>query len=80
MLDTFVFFTVAFAPVFLFLGPNEPFALENAPLLGVFATEAPRWVSWGLGDLGVKLLIAVFALVPYRVIMQQFMPYRTAQA
>ena len=80
VLDTLVFFTVAFAPVFLFLGPNEPFALENAPLLGVFATEAPRWVSWGLGDLGVKLLIAVFALVPYRVIMQQFMPYRTAQA
>jgi len=80
VLDTFVFFTVAFAPVFLLLGPNEPFALESAPLLGVFATEAPRWVSWGLGDLGVKLLIAVFALVPYRVIMQQFLPYRTAQA
>lgn len=80
VLDTFVFFTVAFAPMFLLLGPNEPFALESAPLLGVFAVEAPRWVSWGLGDLSVKLLIAIFALVPYRIIMQQFMPYRAAQA
>lgn len=80
VLDTFVFFTVAFAPAFLLLGPNEPFALESAPLLGVFAVEAPRWVSWGLGDLSVKLLIAIFALVPYRIIMQQFMPYRAAQA
>ena len=32
------------------------------------ATEAPRWVSWALGDLIVKLLIAVFALIPYRLI------------
>lgn len=80
VLDTFVFFTVAFAPMFLLLGPNEPFALETAPLLGVLAAEAPRWVSWGLGDLSVKLLIAVFALVPYRIIMQQFLPYRAARA
>ena len=30
--------------------------------------EAARWVSWALGDLGVKLIIAVFALIPYRLI------------
>ena len=28
----------------------------------------------------VKLAIAVFALIPYRVIMQRFMPYRSQPA
>jgi uncharacterized PurR-regulated membrane protein YhhQ (DUF165 family) len=30
--------------------------------------ETARWISWALGDLTVKLLIAVFALIPYRLI------------
>ena len=68
VLDTLIFFSIAFAAVFAFVGPEDPFALENAPLFGVFATELPRWVSWSLGDLTVKLLIAVFALIPYRLI------------
>ena len=68
VLDTAIFFTIAFAAAFAFVGPDDAFALENAPLFGVFATEAPRWVSWALGDLSVKLLIAVFALIPYRLI------------
>ncbi|NDV88712.1 queuosine precursor transporter [Aurantimonas aggregata] len=80
VVDTFLFFTIAFAPVFAFVGPNDGFALEAAPLFGVFATEAPRWVSWALGDLTVKLAIAVLALVPYRLIMQQFAPYRSVDA
>jgi queuosine precursor transporter len=66
--DTLLFFGIAFAPVFLFVGPNDDFALEAAPLLGLFAVEVPRWLSWALGDLGVKLIIAVFALIPYRLI------------
>jgi uncharacterized integral membrane protein (TIGR00697 family) len=68
VLDTAIFFSVAFAGLFAFVGPEDPFALEAAPLLGVFAAELPRWVSWALGDLTVKLLIAVFALIPYRLI------------
>ncbi len=76
ILDTLVFFSVAFAPIFLLLGPNEPFALEAAPLLGLLSVEAPRWVSWALGDFGVKLAIAVFGLVPYRVAVNAFLPYR----
>ena len=54
--------------VFASIGPDDPFALESAPLFGVLASELPRWVSWALGDLSVKLLIAVFALIPYRLI------------
>lgn len=68
VLDTAIFFSVAFAAAFAFVGPNDDFALEAAPLLGVGATEAARWMSWAIGDFSVKLLIAVFALIPYRLI------------
>ncbi|KQZ14753.1 hypothetical protein ASD44_12245 [Mesorhizobium sp. Root554] len=68
VVDTVVFFSVAFSAAFAFSGPNDAFALETAPLLGVLPIETMRWVSWALGDLSVKLIIAVFALIPYRLI------------
>ena len=68
VVDTVVFFSVAFSAAFAFSGPNDAFALEIAPLLGVLPIETMRWVSWALGDLSVKLIIAVFALIPYRLI------------
>jgi uncharacterized integral membrane protein (TIGR00697 family) len=68
VVDTLLFFSIAFAAAFSFLGPDDGFALDNAPLLGALAIEAPRWLSWALGDLAVKLLIAVVALIPYRLI------------
>lgn len=77
-LDTLVFFSLAFAPLFVFIGPNDPFAVEAAPLLGLYPGEAPRWVSWALGDFSVKVLMAAFALVPYRVIVGIFLPLRPA--
>ncbi|MCO5070065.1 MAG: queuosine precursor transporter [Rhizobiaceae bacterium] len=68
VVDTLIFFSISFAAVFAFVGPEDGFALEAAPLLGIFAIEAPRWLSWAVGDLTVKLLIGVFALIPYRLI------------
>lgn len=68
VVDTMVFFSVAFAPAFVLLGPDDGFALDAAPLMGVLGAETARWVSWALGDLIVKLAIAVFALIPYRLI------------
>ena len=68
IVDTMIFFGIAFSAAFAFVGPLDAFALEAAPLLGIFPAEAPRWFSWALGDLTVKLLIAVFALIPYRLI------------
>jgi hypothetical protein len=65
LVDTFVFFSLAFAATFAFLGPNDDFAIGSAPLLGVFAVETPRWVSWALGDLAVKMLMALVLLAPY---------------
>ncbi|TIL77720.1 MAG: VUT family protein, partial [Mesorhizobium sp.] len=66
--DTIIFFGVAFSAAFAFAGPNDAFALEAAPLLGVLPIETMRWVSWALGDLSVKLIIAVVALIPYRLL------------
>nr|MBA3446652.1 VUT family protein [Pseudaminobacter sp.] len=68
VLDTAVFFTIAFSAAFAFAGPDDAFALEAAPLLGVMPFEVARWVSWALGDLAIKLIIAVVALIPYRLI------------
>lgn len=68
VLDTAIFFSIAFSASFAFVGPDDAFALESAPLLGFLPMEAERWVSWAIGDLSVKLLIAVFALIPYRLI------------
>ena len=70
--DTMIFFTIAFSGAFAFAGPDDAFALETAPLMGVFSVEAMRWVSWALGDLSVKLIIAVVALIPYRLIAQRW--------
>ena len=70
--DTMVFFTIAFSGAFAFAGPSDAFALETAPLMGVFPIETMRWFSWALGDLSVKLIIAVFALIPYRLIAQRW--------
>ncbi len=69
LVDTVLFFSLAFAAGFEVLGPNDDFAIGHAPLLGVLAMEAPRWVSWSVGDLVVKFLVALFMLVPYRVLL-----------
>jgi uncharacterized integral membrane protein (TIGR00697 family) len=68
VLDTMVFFTIAFSAAFAFAGPDDAFALDPAPLMGVFHIETMRWISWALGDLSVKLIIAVVALIPYRLL------------
>jgi uncharacterized integral membrane protein (TIGR00697 family) len=68
VIDTAIFFSIAFAAAFAFVGPDDAFALESTPLLGLFAVETARWISWAIGDLGVKLVMALFALIPYRLI------------
>lgn len=78
LLDTVLFFSLAFAASFAVLGPNDGFAIEAAPFLGLFATEVPRWMSWAIGDLAVKLLVALALLAPYRMIIPFFQPLRPA--
>ncbi len=68
VVDTFIFFLFAFAASLSFLGEGLDFAVQPAPLLGVLAMEAPRWVSWALGDLAVKVAMALALLAPYGVL------------
>lgn len=74
MLDTVLFFSFAFAPFFSIFGPNDDFAIEWAPILGVFSAEAPRWISWALGDFCVKVLVGFVMLLPYGALMSKLKP------
>lgn len=67
VLDTTLFFTLAFA-AFLPFGA-DPFATASDPLFGIAgAPDAPRWVSWAIADFCVKVLVAGIALGPYRAL------------
>jgi uncharacterized integral membrane protein (TIGR00697 family) len=70
-LDTAVFFSLAFSATLGFLFPaaaNETvsWAQGPAPLLNL-GPEAPLWVTLALADLGVKIALALIALLPYRL-------------
>lgn len=70
--DTALFFTIAFSAQMAFLEPGNDvsWANEVLPLLGV-GPVVPLWVSLAVADWGVKLALAVIALVPFRLIVKQ---------
>lgn len=75
--DTALFFTIAFAGFISFgaaADANVAWALDPAPLLLV-GPEQPLWMTLALADWGVKLAIALIALVPFRVIVSRFSPH-----
>ena len=78
VLDTALFFSFAFAPAFSVFGPNDEFAIGMAPILGVVAHEAPRWISWALGDLSVKVIFALVLLMPYGALLSVVKPMPVA--
>jgi uncharacterized integral membrane protein (TIGR00697 family) len=69
-IDTALFFTIAFSSALTFIEPGNDvsWAAEALPLLGV-GPVAPLWVSLAVADWGVKLLLALVALVPFRLIV-----------
>lgn len=73
-LDTTLFFTIAFSATLTMLEPGNDvsWATGATPLLG-FGTEAPFWVSLALADWGVKLLLALLALLPFRLAVARAM-------
>lgn len=73
--DTVIFFTVAFSAMLIWIEPGNDisWANEALPLLGV-GPAAPLWVSLAVADFGVKLALAIVALVPFRLIIQKFHP------
>ena len=66
--DTALFFSIAFSAQLSFLEPGGDVGWANAavPLLG-HGPEAPLWVSLAVADFGVKLALALLALIPFRL-------------
>ncbi len=68
-LDTALFFTIAFSATLVFIEPanDVSWAGDILPILG-FGPMAPLWVSLGVADFFVKMLLAMIALIPFRVL------------
>ena len=75
-IDTILFFGIAFAVQFALLDTSvgitpDAFPTEASPLLGIATLEAPRWVSWAIGDYLVKMLVSLAMLAPYKLLRGQ---------
>jgi len=66
-LDTALFFSIAFSTTLSFIEPGNDvsWAAERMPLLN-FGPEVPLWVSLATADWGVKITLALLALIPFR--------------
>lgn len=73
--DTALFFTIAFSGAlsFLELANDVSWAGEMRPLLGA-GPVSPLWVSLAVADWGVKLSLALIALIPFRLIVERLRP------
>lgn len=68
--DTTIFFTVAFSAALIVLEPanDVSWATGSTAVLGL-GPEAPFWVSLAVADWLVKLLLAIAALLPFRLLV-----------
>lgn len=70
VLDTVLFFSIAFAASFAFLdtglGREDSSLAFPVPFLSIFGFETPLWVSLAVGDLLIKLVMSFVMLVPYK--------------
>ncbi|PIE06864.1 MAG: hypothetical protein CSA74_10385 [Rhodobacterales bacterium] len=77
VLDTVLFFTIAFSASVTLFGPEADAAVnwawEAVPFLG-FGPVVPLWVSLGFADWMVKLTLALMALVPFRMLVARLTP------
>lgn len=75
VVDTVLFFSLAFADRFAAL--DTAFGLEDGSLgfaVPFLGTEVPLWVSLGVGDFGVKLIVGAVMLAPYGLIVSMLKP------
>ena len=82
LLDTVIFFSIAFAPALGFVdglfGMQDGSLGFGAPWLGL-GPEVPLWTSLATGDFLVKFLAALLLLAPYRMLMGKLMPLPTVR-
>ncbi|MEJ6396308.1 queuosine precursor transporter [Yoonia sp. 208BN28-4] len=73
--DTAIFFSIAFASVFNGFSASATeeiiWAQDAVPFLNT-GPLVPLWVTLAVADWGVKLGIALLALVPFRLIVQRY--------
>ena len=74
-LATAIFFTTAFSAALIWLEPANDVSWANAatPLLGA-GPDLPFWVSLALADWAVKLLLALVALLPFKLLVSKMLP------
>jgi uncharacterized integral membrane protein (TIGR00697 family) len=80
VVDTVVFFSLAFSATFATLfsaaaNDEVSWAWEAAPFLTT-GPDAPLWVSLAVADWGVKLAIAIIALVPFRLFVGRMIQHK----
>ena len=68
LIDTVLFFSLAFSVSFSFLGTADTFSIEKIGILNSDIFLISRWMLWGLGDFCVKLLVTIILLIPFRVL------------
>lgn len=73
--DTAIFFTIAFSALFngfsAYAANEVVWAQDAVPFLNA-GPMVPLWVSLAVADWGVKVSIALLALVPFRLIVGRF--------
>lgn len=74
-IDTALFFSIAFSGALSFIAPSVDvgWAAEILPILGI-GPAAPLWVSLAVADFGVKLALALIALIPFRFFVLRLRP------
>lgn len=80
VIDTVIFFGLAFAAPFAVL--DTGFGLPDGSLafpVAWLGTEVPLWVSLGVGDLMVKLAMALAMLAPYGALLNVLRPMAAAR-
>ena len=74
-IDTALFFFIAFSGALAAVLPGDvAWANEVLSILGA-GPAAPLWVSLAIADWGVKLALALVALVPFRLLTRKIMPH-----
>lgn len=71
--DTVLFFSIAFSSALIWLEPTNDvsWAAESVPLLGL-GPAVPLWVSLGMADWMVKVLVDLLALLPFRLAIARY--------
>ena len=80
IVDTMIFFSIAFAAIFNgvsgIAAEQVVWAQEAVPFLNI-GPLLPLWVSLAVADWGVKIGIALIALVPFRIIVWRYIPHKS---